>query len=473
MRWSPAVPADLGSFQKSLLASFHSRSPRSPPTTASTLKHYSPLQQNQQRAVSPLATSFDQKQPMRPASKAVSPFAMHFSSLPSSFGPSNNEEDDANEESFVRDDGVKDEEDDEELARMSNYSVKTLTSLAQIPNPHQKLAQRALDKARESFKASADLSRPISPVLPRQGFDGASVLYSTISLSREGTDYTNDRMARYSHMSSSTRSSVLSNGPGAPQPLTAGPPGQRQYKASTLEGTFRALQASCQKTLPSEVDEAQFDINPSYFTSSGPQPSLEKLPPTHSETPDPQDKPMPCGNSSWPSRPQARNFMGPVNRSTSSRNEVKYYDTQTLECIKQYYPLGPPPRYNYEKATEAPDNVRSLQDSFRPVEPKEKQQKDIRHRVAFYAGTQDVFKSFDQRYQDFRHRVYEQQLCHGETSQRAADRQAKRDHVLSSAELGKPYDISIEAVGQLQTHEAAEPLLGMAFSTLARYRTDG
>lgn len=470
LRWPPPINTDLASFQKSLLAGFSNRGHRSPPTTASTLKHYSPLQQNQERAINPLSASFDPHRSLSRSSKPLSPVVMRLPSFSSSMEPSDNEDTPPEEETLARDDESKDDE-DEELARMSNYSVKTLTSLAQIPNPHQKLAQRALDKARESFKASADLSRPITPIPTRQGLDGAGALLPTSSLFRDGTDYNGGRVARYKHISSSTRSSVLSSGPGAPQPLTAGPPGQRQYKVSTLEGTFRALHASSQKTLPSEVDEAHFDINPSSLVSLGTQP-WTKLPPTHPQTPEQQSKPLSQDNVLGPSKLPTRSSVVPAHRTTSSRSEVRYHDTETLDCLKQYYPLGTPPGYNPEMSTKVPNDVRTLRIPFPTVTSEEQKRRDIHHRMAFYAGTRDVLKSFDERYDEFRKRVRDHRLGLGDSSQRAANPQAEIDAAFNSTQMGRPYEIPVEAVSQLSTHEAAEPLLGMAFSTLARYWND-
>lgn len=467
LRWPPAVPIDLASFQKAILAGFSSRGVRSPPTTASTLKHYSPLQQNQERAINPLSASLEPKRSLSQSSQTMSPVVMHPSTFSSSLGLSDYEDDQLDEDSFPRDDEIKGDE-DEELARMSNYSVKTLTSLAQIPNPHQKLAQRALDKARESFKASTDLSRPISPCLSRQGLDGASVLASTSNSFRDSTEYTNSRMARQYHMSSSTRSSVLSSGPGAPQPLTAGPPGQRQYKVSTLEGTFRALQASSQKTLPSEVDEAHFDINPSLLVGFGTQPAVQRSS-THPQTPEQQNKPLAQEIGLGPVKSPARASTAPANRTTSSRTDIKYNDTESLEYLKQFYPNGPPPKYELGMSTVVTNDVRSLQVPFMPLTLQEQERRDNRHRVAFYAGTRDVFKNFDERYSDFQTRARDRQLGLSDSTQRAAKLQAEIDAAFISTHLGKPYDISVDAVSSLSTHEAAEPLIGMAFSALARY----
>lgn len=392
----------------------------------------------------------------------MSPVVMHPSSFPATFRLSDKDETRPDEEAFA-DDEIKDDE-GEELARMSNYSVKTLTSLAQIPNPHQKLAQRALDKARESFKASSDVSRPITPILLRQGFDGAGILPPTTNIFRDGKDRTSARL-RCNYTTSSNRSSVLSNGPGAPQPLTAGPPGQRQYKASTLEGTFRALHASSQKSLPSEIDEAHFDINPSSLISFGTQP-LVKFPPTQPQTPHRQSKPLSEADGLGSSKSPTRNSVVPTNRT---RNETKYHDTETLEYLKQYYPLGGPPKYNLDIPTPVSSATRSLRIPYLPLLPDERERRDIRHRTAFYAGTLDVFRKFDDRYNDFRSQVRDHQLGLSDSSQRAANIQAELDAAFNTTELGKPYDISIEAVSKLSAHEAAEPLLGMAFSTLARY----
>ncbi|PSS03246.1 hypothetical protein BD289DRAFT_421618 [Coniella lustricola] len=61
LRWPPAVADDLAAFNQSLLANLPRGRPRSPATTASTLQHYTPLQQNSDRAIDPAIANINSK----------------------------------------------------------------------------------------------------------------------------------------------------------------------------------------------------------------------------------------------------------------------------------------------------------------------------------------------------------------------------------------------------------------------------
>ena len=124
----------------------------------------------------------------------------------------------------VGDQGDGDPEDDEDDAgdvaeTLKSMSVKTLTNLASYPNPQQKHAQKVLSRARPTANTLATLrgarSDPVSVAGLLQS-DGASE-YQTRPITRPMFD------------------SILSKGPGAPQPLTAGPPGPRRFKSSANE----------------------------------------------------------------------------------------------------------------------------------------------------------------------------------------------------------------------------------------------
>lgn len=479
LRWPPAVPTDLASFQKIIQTSFSNRGFRSPPTTASTLKHYSPLQQNHDRAVNPSILPPNQERSSSQSSNTLSSNKMPSPGFPPGLGSLQNDNSRLDGNAFLKDGDTKEEdgeeEEEEELARMSNYSVKTLTSLASYPNPHQKMAQRALDRARETFKAASENLRPITPSSYRQGFDGAGTQIYAANLTREKTEDVISRVPRYGHMHSSTRSSVLSSGPGAPQPLTAGPPGQRQYKASTMEGTFRALQASIQKTLPSEVDESQFDINPSSLVNFGMH-SFTKLPSPQRQAPDQQNKLLRQNESFNLGRLPAHNTAAAMGFPTSARPHIRVRDTKPLNYLKQYYPHGPPPGYDPTALTSVPEDNSDLlppRSHFLPHTIEAQKQRDNRHRAAFYSGTDDLLKDLDERFDEIRKELWDRELGVGDSSNRATAFPADFDVPFNSSRLGKPLEISIEDVNQLQTHEAANPLLNMAYSTLARYWDNG
>ncbi|KKY31441.1 hypothetical protein UCDDA912_g08632 [Diaporthe ampelina] len=162
-RWGPPSQAELALFNKSVLDSFPFKPHRSPPTTASSLKHYTPLQQNSDRAIEPLMGPSVSGRTLSESSSTLS-----LSSAPSQ-GNTNNSNSNGRLLHDMR--LTDDEKDEEELFRMSVLPVRTITNLASYPNPSQKLAQKALDRARETFKAAAETSRSLTPNAPLQAED--------------------------------------------------------------------------------------------------------------------------------------------------------------------------------------------------------------------------------------------------------------------------------------------------------------
>ncbi|KAK8099370.1 uncharacterized protein PG998_012611 [Apiospora kogelbergensis] len=205
VKWPPHH--DLAATKSSLSALSLASQTRSPSTTTATrnILHYSPLQQNSERAVSPLTSTSD-----------YLGASDYFARMPVT-GPLSTHD-------AVGDQGDGDPEDDEDDAgdvaeTLKSMSVKTLTNLASYPNPQQKHAQKVLSRARPTANTLATLrgarSDPVSVAGLLQS-DGASE-YQTRPITRPMFD------------------SILSKGPGAPQPLTAGPPGPRRFKSSANE----------------------------------------------------------------------------------------------------------------------------------------------------------------------------------------------------------------------------------------------
>jgi hypothetical protein len=54
---------------------------------------------------------------------------------------------------------------------------------------------------------------------------------------------------------------ILGSGSGGPRPLSAGPPGQRQYRPSTFESTFKALQVKSQDNHGEDDNESHIEIS--------------------------------------------------------------------------------------------------------------------------------------------------------------------------------------------------------------------
>lgn len=120
---------------------------------------------------------------------------------------------------------TRSEEDDVEndaLKHLKHMSTKTLTNLASYENPKQKMAQRILSDARAAPLHSTQREP-----------DQVSV---NRILQSDGAGDRDARMTRYN--------SILSKGLGAPHPLTAGPPGLRQHRSSTLEHAAATRQSS-------------------------------------------------------------------------------------------------------------------------------------------------------------------------------------------------------------------------------------
>ncbi|KAK3954958.1 hypothetical protein QBC32DRAFT_254235 [Pseudoneurospora amorphoporcata] len=208
---SPPGHTGYGAFPNSLLSALPvAEAELSPPPSKATLPHYSPLQQNLDRAVSPFADA------ERSQSTAMALPAIRAGNLPAPSTAALGTLSDLKENASTTGDDDSSTGDDILLA--STFSVKSLTSLASYPNPMQKKAQNtlALAKART---AHYGINRPDTP---------------SSLLSKPSVTGRNQSAIPYG-----TTSAAI----GTPQPLTAGPPGQRPYKPSTTESTYRILRS--------------------------------------------------------------------------------------------------------------------------------------------------------------------------------------------------------------------------------------
>ncbi|KAK1758464.1 hypothetical protein QBC47DRAFT_358312 [Echria macrotheca] len=225
------------------------------PLTASPgVPEYSPLQQNYDRAISPLAeqekAAWERRVAMAapsmrsgnmPAPPGLSrsiqspgsgylspPPALDYSSpSPGIGGPVG---DGGNRSRMPVGDGDSVASED---TLASKITVKGLTNLASYPNPMQRAAQNALAKARAANHAASRAATP------------------SLSL---GADSGRDRMT-----------GPGSTAMGIPQPLTAGPPGQRHFRPTTSDATLRAVNTN-NENAPPHAFQRMDDVPPSPFS---------------------------------------------------------------------------------------------------------------------------------------------------------------------------------------------------------------
>ncbi|RFU81879.1 hypothetical protein TARUN_317 [Trichoderma arundinaceum] len=256
-----------------------------------TSNQYSPLQQNYDRAVSPINNPDHE-----PGMSFQAPQTRHgYGSGPLSSPAANNEAppasifDGMKGKAAAIDVSSSDDEDDTVNSALMNMTVKSLQNLASYPNPSQKSAQKALlrgarAKAGSNLGGPSRLSTPStyrnnSPVGGRApssdemssrlrhalsdptafrifGREARSSARLVTSEAGPSASYQYTAESRFSTPSinsdntdpNSSTPMTFATSTGAPKPLTAGPPGQRQYRPSTFESTFKAL-----KTLPTDA----------------------------------------------------------------------------------------------------------------------------------------------------------------------------------------------------------------------------
>lgn len=462
-RWPPPSLGECALFNKSVPPGFSYR--RSPPTTASSLKHYSPLQQNSARALDPSTVA-------KPLSRSTSDSSSSVSCTASDPRVNTTGLDKSNDKS--RNMGLQYEDKKHDLASLGKLGAKGLSSLASYPNAHQNLARRALNKARETVK-TAESCRSVSPTSSRQDYQRHKERTSALKLSnissQDHGDY-HGQFPKIGHVVGSTKSSMLSSGPGAPRPLTAGPPGQRQYRAGTLnKGASRALQSDTKQSSPT-IDETHFDINPSKLVSLGKTTTLKM--PSQPQTPS-QAEQLPTKPSSIPGRQPLHDAFGPVQPPDLSRRPGRTKDTLPVEPLRQYFPDGFPSDYHYKPnpgVVLSPEGADlELQGGRYLPTLEEVTLRDARSRIAFYSPYGELLKTFDERVEEARNKLLDMRLGIDVQDEHVA---SPVNNIYALPQFGKPnYEFTTKFANELPTHEAATPLISMAFATLLNYWDNG
>ena len=267
-KWSQGgFHTDLALLPKSVLATLPLRGALN---RAPNLHQYSPLQQNYDRAVSPnplhspehILARMSVREPQGDSDDGPKSLASLFAG--------------SSEDKSVHDDesDYADSESDFGTDPLLGMTVKSLQNLASYPNPNQKRARKALLGAKTNLQGMGIPGRillspkptTIRPIGSPPKSDTASsetIVHGSTSIypplrrgqgppfrgrfepTREGPP---GLLATANIMELKAGPSTLSDGPGAPRPLTAGPPGLRQYRPSTFDSTFKALQTQSQQS---------------------------------------------------------------------------------------------------------------------------------------------------------------------------------------------------------------------------------
>lgn len=301
-KWSAgSIPSDLAFLPKSALVGLSLKAPAG--RQVSALQQYTPLQQNYDRAVSPFG-----EQDHFLAQLSMETPRIRSGNAPKSLPAPMSE--DAVQEKLGTDDeepcsgsgSDADDEDDNDVkaALLMNMPVKSLQNLASYPNPNQKHAQKALQRGTRprptalgsSSRGSTTSTSPpaLSPLNPPTGTSDATSYSSNLNqlgkhdlfvlrrAQRDAASKIEDTLGTKkgnpvplvltSTRASSTGSEVinssnnLTTANGALLPLTAGPPGQRQYRPLTFEPTFKALAGISPPPASSpEEDEPQINVS--------------------------------------------------------------------------------------------------------------------------------------------------------------------------------------------------------------------
>ena len=248
----------------------------------SSAHQYTPLQQNNDRAVNPAHSSehfsVNMGPPVSPQRHSGNPLASPPGFSFSQFGHlgtdayDHEDIDIESEEEQEEEEGPEDEKDIGLTKNhpMSGMTLKSIQSLASFSNPHQAAARRILNlRARISLNAMPvydGTSNPsartfevrhvrrgesISPPLQRRAHpNGSPEPFNPISQyvmrMNAGSSVERSHLTRRrdfaldvadGYEAAGPSSTILAPGPGAPRPLTAGPPGQRQLPSSNGHST--------------------------------------------------------------------------------------------------------------------------------------------------------------------------------------------------------------------------------------------
>lgn len=463
------------------------------PMGGNNTQKYSPLQQNYDRAVNPTP---DQASGLRMNPPGIRDEAVFPPpAFPASAAASADRRENPNSAGI----NAIDPED----ALTSQFSVKTLTNLASYPNPMQKKAQKALAKGRTA-NLDNRTNTPASPVYhPSDIGNGRSVPSPPGLHRRNPSDPTlvniphiesrrgvgPSGVARFpasgvcvqagrgtqqgwaGYKTGGCGCGTLSTSAGAPPPLTAGPPGQRQYKPSTFEGTLKALHGNSHRAR--NKSQARLVEYPPASASSHPAPATNKNSlATGGPSPSPADGSIHLGYLSiaeLESEPCAHPGLGGTPTPGGDQAAHKIKETLSLEAAQKYFSNGFPSNYVgrskpieslwFEEYPLGRQTPRSL-----TAEELARRQRKVDR--AFYAGTGWLGKSMDDAFQELLRRRSEATVGSMGQEQRYTTR---RNTSAGDNGMVTYPPMNVPGVGAQGLPVHAGRFLNMAFATFLSY----
>ena len=487
IKWPPTLLSDppRPALTKAMLSSLpyitNHHLTQSPPNDLHNLLHYSPLRQNFDRAVSPPSNGPVSALPVGQTRDTPS-FAA--TTIPNILGDSSpgtiatagfGKAGDTISRADEREEGEKDEEslgDDEALRRMN---VRALRNLASYDNPMQRRAQKILSgvkplpsaNPRVQARPSPSYYEPTEPMDEQRGhvLSGRNTRSDPVAMTNilqqertggtqplkfpPGLGYPHQGIAGFSGLQitrEESPASILSRGPGAPQPLTAGPPGQRHYRASALESVMHGVQSSMRKNV--EIEDQGLIPNPY---------NGQVL---HGQTPITVDKESGLSfDTDTPSFTQDMLAFGNSKETTKPRYVV---DTMCAEDVQVWYPEGLPAGFG-RATTIVPKH---WADDY-PLDSTHEQRRksnlkshDARTREHFYSGTYMFNKTIAEASEERTRRIMHRTIGVGsEVGVIGGERRQSQSNA----------KIKVEDACRIPRHEHAEPLLSMAFQTFAKH----
>ncbi|KAI0886220.1 uncharacterized protein GGS22DRAFT_126062 [Annulohypoxylon maeteangense] len=457
-------------------------------------QYYSPLQQNFDRAVSPLPPDRQLFARIAELEENHSSYSTTMSQQSSNLYQPSNElvlagKQDENTKHYDGDDG-SDSDNDEEMKfnYLNRMPTKSVTNLASYSNPMQKAAQKLLTRARQAPSSlqyqKSDTTQENRGLLPPPGF-GAGLKYNRSDpLGAEGllqSDRVNEsglpnrplasfnpNISDYTSRERDSYPAVLSKGHGAPLPLTAGPPGQRQFLSSSSNST-NAFQKGT----------SAFSSSTGHWQKGFDQPriaeSFEDVVPRSQQYPSaffqPPLVPQPMNRQPTPSllsrAPSAQQYPA-MNKGRENSGSSKMVDTLTYEEARKFFPNGFPADFN-NNYHPIPDNWAELrlqelaqqEKSKNPIALQGTHQWQATHQANlhrdFYSGNAMINQDFDMAVHEKNSRDVARAV--GSTFQEGEKTAGRVDN----------RQLSIDEINEIPTYEHAKPLLSVMYQSLANH----
>ncbi|XXH02874.1 hypothetical protein Hte_009262 [Hypoxylon texense] len=351
--------------------------------------------------------------------------------------------------------------DEDAYNRLMRLPIGTLVNLTTYKNPMQKPAQRVLENARRTLPAAGGQTGnqaqpqpqvPIYRPTPRVGIANIRSDYENTAFDLPYRPF-GPSPAMPAPRNSSPYPAILARGPGAPQPLTAGPPGQRQFRPAGFESPWQSAGN------PRDANPLE-NVSPHYQPSSA-QAQQQRAMYAASQQSNPSRKPEGLPANRWGATtiPWGMNMGRP--------SDEKMSDTLTEAEARRFYPRGLPADFNYNTEP-IPDDWQARR--MREVEEEANKPKNpmvlqrtpgwqAEHKAKldsdFYGGNDMINKSMNMA-------VHEQ---NSRNTMRAIGSEMKESKKAQGKVVNR--QLSVEQADNIPVNRHAEPILSMVYQTLA------